>query len=119
MSRLKSKQFSIRNTLGVITIIAIVLALSRRILVEYVINDDLFLHALCVPYYADFWILNLESLWPFQENFDDRVMNHHNIKEFAAIIVSTISGLIWFVIHGIILITIFSYVSDFFFKETK
>lgn len=62
------KQLSLRNMFGIMTIICIILFLTRRFLG----NPDTF-HAMIAPYYPEVWLLGLEGLWPFEEGIFDKV----------------------------------------------
>jgi len=78
------KQLSLRNMFGIMTIIAIILFLTRRFLG----NPDTF-HAMIGPYYPEVWILGLECLWPFEEPLFSKLNSKYLNTYMEPVIITT------------------------------
>ena len=78
------KQLSLRNMFGVMTIICIILFLTRRFLT----NPDTF-HAMIGPYYPEVWILGLEDFWPFEEGIFEKLRAKYLNTYMEPVIITT------------------------------
>src|SRR5688572_8240727 len=102
-------KFSIRNMLGVMIIISLVTIIFRRFL-----SFDM-IHAFLAPYWVDLWLFNLESVWPFEVDLNEKTV-HPSAQSAALIVVSGLSALLSIILHVIALVFGGSWIYDFFFK---
>lgn len=105
-------KFSIKNMIGVMLIISLLTIIFRRFL-----SIDM-IHAFFAPYWVDLWLLNLESVWPFEESLDSKTIRL-SPQAAALILVAVISGIISFLLHAIGVISIGIWINKYFFRSNR
>lgn len=98
---------TIRNWLGVTLIVAILLLIFKK-----PFSYSEMQHAALAPYYLDFWILDIQDWWPYEEALGDKLQRlkygqwNERDEAFASLIEATafISSFIWLVLHVVVLV---------------
>jgi hypothetical protein len=94
----------LRAVFGWMTIVCIVLAILRRPLgLALAEGSEEWWHCLCAPWYADLYLLNLESCWPFTGNIKELQARKNEWHE-AYLLTSLLGCIIWLVLHVVGLI---------------
>ena len=112
---------TIRNWLGITLIVALFLLLLKK-----PFSYPEMQHAFMAPYYVDFWILDIQDWWPFEQSLGDKLSGlkygkggYEENQSFASLIEATtfISAIIWVVVHIILLIITGIGIYNVFFKK--
>ncbi len=114
-------KFSIRNMLGMVLIISFVLALlirPLRLIVKSGVSYDDCVTAFCMPYYIDFYLLNLDNYWSFTA-FESVMTKHANspTDSFVIMIISFAGILVSGALHSLVFTFVISVVEKCFFPK--
>ena len=111
---------TIRNWLGITLIVALFLLLLKK-----PFSYPEMQHAFMAPYYVDFWILDIQDWWPFEQSLEGKISgfyygsNGYKNQYFASLLEVTalISGIIWGAVHIALLTITRIGIYNVFFKK--
>ena len=109
----------LRAVFGWMTIVCILLAIFRRLIVLAVDECSAdWWHCVCAPWYADMYLLGFESYWPFEGGTEDFTKFENKYRDLYMVTL-TISAIVWMVIHVVAAIVAGGIIHWMFFQEPE